>query len=315
MKKVTIMIPTYNQSQYIEQAIQSAQQIKYENLEIIVSDDNSTDDTEEVVSKFLDDERIKYFKNEPNLGRVANYRKTLYEYATGDYVLNLDGDDWLDDVTFINDAIILMDNNPTMSCVLGDRKNYYEFEDRYRVFSNENNPHVSKIMNGNQLLLNYHNIGFIFSHFGCLYRRELAMKLGFYTKNIVSSDTESIFKLFVNHQIGYIPKVAGIWRAHESNESYTRSVKQVIENLSKYDAVYNLAKEYHIASNELLNQWHFNMKKGNLSQDILYEFRAFGFKKSSIFIYEILKYDASLSTASFIQAIIKLFKKIKGTLS
>ena len=37
-----------------------------------------------------------------NLGRVGNYRKTLYEYSSGDYVLNLDGDDWLLDTNFYN---------------------------------------------------------------------------------------------------------------------------------------------------------------------------------------------------------------------
>ena len=64
MKKVTIMIPTYNQAKYISKAIESALSIDYSNIEVIVSDDCSSDNTEEVVSKYLSDNRYKYIKNE-----------------------------------------------------------------------------------------------------------------------------------------------------------------------------------------------------------------------------------------------------------
>ena len=62
MKKVTIMIPTYNQAKYISKAIESALNIDYSNIEVIVSDDCSTDNTEEVISKYLEDNRFKYIK-------------------------------------------------------------------------------------------------------------------------------------------------------------------------------------------------------------------------------------------------------------
>ncbi len=60
MKKITIMIPTYNQAKYISKAIESALSIDYQNLEVIVSDDCSTDNTKEVVSKYLADKRFQY---------------------------------------------------------------------------------------------------------------------------------------------------------------------------------------------------------------------------------------------------------------
>lgn len=304
------MIPTYNQSKYIAQAIQSAQQIDYENLEIVVSDDCSTDNTEEVVVQFLNDKRVKYFKNEPNLGRVANYRKTLYEYASGDYVLNLDGDDWLEDTSFINDAMKLFDENLEVSCVLGDRKNYNEKENTFRLFTNKDNPYIKSIMKGNDFFINYPKINFIFSHFSCIYRRDLAKKLNFYSKDIVSSDIESIMKLYIGNKVGYIPKVVGVWRAHSSNESYTRDVKGIIENLSKYDGSFEIAKDKKIFSDKVLKSWLFNMKKSNLSQDILYEFRSFGLIKSPYFIYKIVKYDIILSLVSFTLALKKIYTKV-----
>lgn len=315
MKKITIMIPTYNQSKYIGQAIQSAQKIEYENLEIIVSDDNSIDDTQEVVSKFMDDKRIKYFKNEPNLGRVANYRKTLYEYATGDYVLNLDGDDWLLESNFFSEAVKLLNSNEKISCVLGDRKNYYESKKQYITLTNKENISVSSLMDGNDFFINYPNIGFIFSHFSCLYRRSLAINLNFYSKDIVSSDIESILKLYLDSDVAYIPKIVGVWRAHESNTSYTRNIQQTIENLSKYNAAYDMAKEKKLFDMDKLDDWLLDMKKSNLSQDILYEFRSFSLQKSIFFLYYIFRYDKKLALLSLIMAfrkgIIKILNKGK----
>ncbi|MGC8706738.1 MAG: glycosyltransferase family 2 protein, partial [Desulfurella sp.] len=87
--KVTIAIPAYNQAKYIKQAIDSALNQDYPNLEVIVSDDASLDDTRQIVKEY-NDKRLKYYRNEKNIGRVANHRKLLYEYATGEYVLNLD---------------------------------------------------------------------------------------------------------------------------------------------------------------------------------------------------------------------------------
>jgi len=99
--KVSIQIPTYNQQQYISQAIDSVLMQDYPDLEVIVADDCSTDETEAIVRKYKDI-RVKYFKNEKNIGRVANYRKSLYDYCTGDWVVNLDGDDYFTSPTFIS---------------------------------------------------------------------------------------------------------------------------------------------------------------------------------------------------------------------
>jgi len=81
--KVTIMIPTYNQSAFILNAINSALDQNYPNLEVIVGDDASTDTTSEIL-KTIDDSRLKIVRNTFNLGRVGNYRNLLYNHASGD---------------------------------------------------------------------------------------------------------------------------------------------------------------------------------------------------------------------------------------
>ena len=55
---------SYNTANYIEESIQSVLNQTYTNWELIIVDDCSTDNTDEIISKFLEDKRIHYFKNE-----------------------------------------------------------------------------------------------------------------------------------------------------------------------------------------------------------------------------------------------------------
>lgn len=93
LPKVSICIPAYNAEEYIYKCIDSVLKQKYDNLEIILIDDASTDNTAKIVKQFSDI-RIKYFKNENNLGWRGNVRK-CYELASGEFVTMLPVDDYL----------------------------------------------------------------------------------------------------------------------------------------------------------------------------------------------------------------------------
>jgi glycosyltransferase involved in cell wall biosynthesis len=93
---VTIGIPTYNRADdYLRQTLQSALDQTYQNVEIVVSDNCSTDDTESVV-KSLSDSRTRYFRHGENIGANENFNFCL-EQAEGDYFLLLHDDDLIDD--------------------------------------------------------------------------------------------------------------------------------------------------------------------------------------------------------------------------
>lgn len=93
---VSVIISTYNRAHLLGRAIQSVLDQTYQDLEIIVVDDASTDNTEEIVSGFKD-ERIQYVRHEENKGGAAA-RNTGIKIANGDYVGLLDDDDeWLGD--------------------------------------------------------------------------------------------------------------------------------------------------------------------------------------------------------------------------
>ncbi|MCF4102656.1 glycosyltransferase family 2 protein [Gillisia sp. M10.2A] len=101
MSKISITIPTHNRAHLISRAINSVKKQTFENWQLIIVDDGSTDNTEDVILPFLEDERINYLKKE-NSG-AAHSRNVGVEYSTGDFITFLDSDDeakpdWLDKI-------------------------------------------------------------------------------------------------------------------------------------------------------------------------------------------------------------------------
>ncbi len=85
-------MPSYNTASYIRESIQSVLAQTYKDWELIIVDDCSSDNTDEVVKPFLTDERIKYFKNKQNCGAAISRNWALRE-ANGKWIAFLDSDD------------------------------------------------------------------------------------------------------------------------------------------------------------------------------------------------------------------------------
>lgn len=95
MAKVSICVPVYNRAQEAERAVRSALEQTYLDIEVIVLDNASTDDTWDVIAKLAEsDPRIRAVRNESLLPRVQNWRRAV-ELAEGEYVKLLFSDDWL----------------------------------------------------------------------------------------------------------------------------------------------------------------------------------------------------------------------------
>ena len=89
---VSIVIPTYNHAKFIGKAIQSVIDQTFANWEAIVIDNNSTDDTNNILRKY-NDPRIKYLKID-NAGVIAKSRNLGIKVAIGEWIAFLDSDDW-----------------------------------------------------------------------------------------------------------------------------------------------------------------------------------------------------------------------------
>ena len=88
---VSVIMPSYNTAPYIEETVQSVLNQTYKNWELIIVDDCSTDETDDILSKFTD-ERIRIYKNEKNSGAAVSRNKALRE-ARGRWIAFLDSDD------------------------------------------------------------------------------------------------------------------------------------------------------------------------------------------------------------------------------
>lgn len=142
-KLVSVVIPTYNREATIEMSINSILNQTYKNIEIIVVDDNSKDNTCLIVEKLKEKyDFIKYIKHENNKGGSAA-RNTGARFASGEFLAFLDSDDeWID--TKLEKCMNVFENNGDISMVYSDMILYNvktgkekinvseEWEDKYK---------------------------------------------------------------------------------------------------------------------------------------------------------------------------------------
>jgi len=103
----SIVIPTYNRAAEIQSTIRSIQQQDFKDFEILIFDNNSSDDTSEIVKK-IQDPRIKYSKNKCNIGLTKNIENAILSIE-GKYIITQGDDDILlyrDSLSKIHDLII-----------------------------------------------------------------------------------------------------------------------------------------------------------------------------------------------------------------
>ena len=235
---ISVMIPTYNQPQYIAQAVESALAQDYEKLEIVVSDDSTNDATEKLLQPYLADKRFSYFRNPAQLGRVANYRKLLFELAKGDWVVMLDGDDYYIDNSFISKAadligkhenIVLVGAGMTVLQETSGRKDFYGLDTADILFD------------GKEVFTKYERVP---AHQTDIYPKKLAQQLDFYRDSSTASDSESLYRLCLRGMVAYMAKPVAVWRVHSSNTTYQRHLGKQINELVFIDKVYTDARKY-----------------------------------------------------------------------
>ena len=90
--EITVLTPVYNGERYLAQAIQSILEQTFENFELLIIDDGSTDRTSEIIKQFSDP-RIRAVNNETNIGLIGTLNRGI-KLANGRYIARMDCDDW-----------------------------------------------------------------------------------------------------------------------------------------------------------------------------------------------------------------------------
>jgi len=250
---VSIAITSFNQADSVFRAVQHALAQDYANLEVVVSDDHSNDNTETLLTKFLPNPRFRYSQNERNIGRVRNYQRLLRDLVRGDWVLMNDGDDYLTNAKYISQAVALIKNDPEIVLVIS------------KVFKSGRADQVmnagwpyGNVVDGTSFFLKHPPFSSSLSpcHLSALYERKAALKLDFYRHDIISTDFESLYRLMTDRRIGFINEVAGVWSQHLENITRNPSREHLAENLRLFASLYQHAEANGIAESGVLKRWY-----------------------------------------------------------
>ncbi len=123
--KVSVGLPTYNRADTLKQAIETVLNQDYVNIELIISDNASSDATQAVCEKISHkDRRIKYIRQKYNSGPTENFKEVLNN-STGEFFMWLSDDDWLDN-SYISECIKVLSKESDTSLVSGQVKYYHQ---------------------------------------------------------------------------------------------------------------------------------------------------------------------------------------------
>lgn len=133
MPLVSFCIVTYNTSKYIEELLECAKNQTYQNLELVVSDDCSTDNTLEIVRNWIAKNGFRFVRTEivtvaKNTG-VAGNKYRAEKACRGDYIKSIDGDDLIDS-DFIEKAVDILERNPEYSFLYSNTYYLMDYGDR-----------------------------------------------------------------------------------------------------------------------------------------------------------------------------------------
>lgn len=187
--KISIITVSYNSSKTIAETLKSVQNQSYKNIEYIVIDGASTDNTANIIKKFKG--IISYWVSEPDKGLYDAINKGIQK-ATGDYVGIINSDD----VFFENDTIakiaMFLSENPDLDAVTGD------------IVQHKNNRIIRKYSSENWTPEKLKR-GFMPPHPSIFIKTKLFGELGYYREDYkIGADYELIIRFFLKNKISYL---------------------------------------------------------------------------------------------------------------
>ena len=219
--KISVIIPTYNRAKLIGNSIKSVLNQTYKNLEVIIVDDVSTDNTKEIINK-IEDNRIKYIKLRKK-GGAANARNKGIKIAKGKYIAFQDSDDIFYPNKLENQlkTIIKKDSDLDfckIKYIAVNRKSYFEPNIRQEksIFSGKIYEEI--ISNGNFI-----------STPSMLVKKNIIMEYYFDSNLPMFQDYELILRMFPKVKISYTNEV--LLELHKQKDSITRSKDRRIKGI------------------------------------------------------------------------------------
>jgi glycosyltransferase involved in cell wall biosynthesis len=236
---ISVIIPTYNRANLLPRAVRSACGQTYRNLEILVVDDASSDNTEEV-ARMLEEEdaRVRYIKREKNGGGSAA-RNTGIRESKGEYIALLDSDDeWLSEKIEKQMKVFEKSNDEKLGVVYCG---YKEIKNNKTVFINTP-KHKGNIIQ--TLLINNYITG---GGSTGLIKKECFNEIGFFDESKIlkeggSQDYDMYLRIATKYHFGYTTEALAVYHQHGTNLTSSSKIWKKIEAqkhvMKKHEALY-----------------------------------------------------------------------------
>lgn len=210
--RVSIGIPVFNGEKFLAEALDSALAQTYRDFEIVISDNASTDGTADICREFVArDKRVRYYRNEANLGASANYRRT-FELSLGEYFCWLPSDEAMMP-EYLTKCVEVLDNEPEVVLAFP----------RYLHRTGSDQPHPHPISRNADLrfpnaadrlakLFRERIIGPNWPIFG-LYRSGILLETGL-IRPVIGADDYLTLEIALRGQMAQIPEELYVLRTH-----------------------------------------------------------------------------------------------------
>lgn len=255
-KKISVIIPTYKREKLLYECIESIIKQSYQNFEIIVVDDFSLDNIDELLQKRFNDNRIRTIVNQNNSGAGIS-RKNGFLASSGDYIIFCDDDDYFIDFTYFQNIIDIFENESiSMIC-----SNSFVFDECTNSYS-FNKLNLDNIISSKDYLS-----GFQFKYmkpystFTAAFRKNVLEKADF--KNMVMMNDSSIYlrALTKSNLVYFNRNVVGAYRVHSKNITFNIKIDFLIANLHEKKLIYDLIVKEKI----ILNSYIWLLKQVDLT--------------------------------------------------
>jgi hypothetical protein len=236
---VSFVVPCYKLAHFLPECVNSILAQTYRNLEVLIMNDCSPDNTAEVASSFSDG-RVRYIRNERNLGHLRNYNKGI-ELSQGKYVWLISADDYLRNTNILERYVELMEKHPEVG---------YTFCPGFGVQNGQETALIGeygkrdRIVNGRRLLEDLIHGNFVLAA-SAMARRECYERISRFPLDARWADSPvemgwvgdwylwCVFALFFD--VGYFAEPMVCYREHDLNMTATITRQETIDSCATAD--------------------------------------------------------------------------------
>ena len=243
MPKISVIVPNYNHAKYLVQRIDSILTQTYQNFELIILDDCSTDNSREVIEQYRNNPKVsQIIYNTENSGSPFNQWNKGVKLAQGEYIWIAESDDWAE-ANFLEMLIPILDENPNVGIVNADSvvetesgsagKMSEYFCKRYK----DNRWQNDFIHNGKnevrEMLLYNCTIANVSS---VLFRRDILMKANVFDMPFkYSGDWYCYLKIALISDIAFVATPLNHYRRHSANTTNSAGYAHLVEFMHIYN--------------------------------------------------------------------------------